>query len=76
MYSFINITGLAVSLAVSILLLLWVNDELSYDRFNVNATNLYKVTPKFDEKIFGTQHLRPLPCLLKKKCRKWKTPAA
>ena len=46
-YSFINITGLAVSLAVSILLLLWVKDELSYDRFNVNAANLYMLTPKF-----------------------------
>ncbi len=49
MYSFINITGLAVSLAVSILLLLWVNDELRYDRFNVNAANIYKLAPKFDD---------------------------
>ena len=49
MYSFINITGLAVSLAVSILLLLWANDELSYDRFNVNASNIYKLAPKFDD---------------------------
>jgi len=48
-YSFINITGLAVSLAVSILLLLWVKDELSYDRFNVNAERLYKLAPKFDD---------------------------
>src|SRR5450432_3332409 len=48
-YSFINITGLAVSLAVSILLLLWVSDELSFDRFNVNASNIYKLAPKFDE---------------------------
>lgn len=47
-YSTINITGLAVSLAVSILLLLWVNDELSYDRFNVNASSIYKLAPKFD----------------------------
>src|SRR5260221_14674469 len=47
-YSFINITGLAVSLAVSILLLLWVKDELSYDRFNVNAANIYKLAPTFD----------------------------
>jgi len=45
-YSFINITGLSISLAVSILLLLWVNDELSYDRFNTNAANLYKLSPK------------------------------
>lgn len=49
MYSFINITGLAVSLTVSILLLLWVSDELSYDRFNVNAANIYKLAAKFDD---------------------------
>jgi putative ABC transport system permease protein len=44
-YSFINITGLSVSLAVSILLLLWVNDELGYDRFNVNSSNLFRMSP-------------------------------
>jgi len=48
-YSFINIVGLSAGLAVSILLLLWVNDELSYDRFNVNAKNLYKLAPKFSD---------------------------
>lgn len=54
-FSFITITGLAVSLAVSILLLLWVNDELSYDRFNVNAANIYKLAPKFDDQnIWGS----------------------
>jgi len=47
MYSFINITGLSVGLAVSILLLLWVRDELSYDRFNVHTANLYKLASKF-----------------------------
>jgi len=47
MYSFINITGLSAGLAVSMLLLLWVNDELSYDRFNVNAASIYKLSPKF-----------------------------
>src|SRR5579871_45134 len=46
-YSFINITGLSVSLAVSILLLLWVHDEISFDRFNVNAARLYKLAPTF-----------------------------
>jgi len=34
-YSVVNITGLAVSLAVAILILLWVNDELNYDRSSV-----------------------------------------
>src|SRR4051812_2424561 len=49
MYSFINITGLAVSLAVSVLLLLWVSDEMSYDRFNKKAANLYELAPKLGE---------------------------
>jgi putative ABC transport system permease protein len=48
-YSIINITGLAVGLAVSILLLLWVNDELSYDRFNAHAASLYRLSPKFGD---------------------------
>ncbi|HEV3324291.1 MAG TPA: ABC transporter permease [Puia sp.] len=46
-YAFINITGLSAGLAVSILLLLWVKDELSYDRFNVHAINLYRLSPTF-----------------------------
>jgi len=58
-YSFINITGLAVSLAVSILLLLWVSDELSYDRFNVNAQHIYKLAPKFDEQ--NVWYMSPAP---------------
>jgi len=59
MYSFINITGLAASLAVSILLLLWASDELSYDRFNVNAKNIYKLAPKFDEQ--NVWYMSPAP---------------
>src|SRR5882672_10407805 len=62
MYSFINISGLAVSLAVSILLLLWAKDELGYDRFNVNATNIYKLAPKFNNgNIWG---ITPAPTAL------------
>ena len=40
-HSLINIIGLAVGLACSILIFLWVQDELSYDRFHKNADNLY-----------------------------------
>src|ERR1700733_12889880 len=42
-YSLINVTGLAVGLAVGILILLWVQDELSFDGFHRNANNLYRV---------------------------------
>lgn len=42
-FSFINIFGLAGGLACSILILLWVADELSWDHFNKNASRLYRV---------------------------------
>lgn len=42
-YSILNITGLALGLACSIFILLWVQDELSFDRHFDNADNLYRV---------------------------------
>lgn len=43
LYSAINISGMAVSLAACILLLLWVKDELSFDHFHKNIDNIYKI---------------------------------
>lgn len=42
-YSIINIAGLAAGMAVCILILLWVQDEVSYDRFNAHADQIYRV---------------------------------
>jgi len=42
-YSAINIIGLTVGLAVGLLILLWVNDELSFDKFNTKAGQLYQM---------------------------------
>jgi putative ABC transport system permease protein len=42
-YSSINIAGLTAGLAVGILILLWVQDELSFDRFHQKANNIYKL---------------------------------
>jgi putative ABC transport system permease protein len=42
-FALINVSGLAVGLAASFLILLWVEDELSYESFNVNAANIYRV---------------------------------
>lgn len=41
--AFINVTGLAIGLAASLLILLWVQDELSFERFNKNAGEIYRV---------------------------------
>jgi putative ABC transport system permease protein len=43
-YSFINISGLAIGMASSILILLWVQNELSYDRFHEHAGEIYRIT--------------------------------
>ncbi len=42
-YSLINILGLAIGMAVCILIFLWVQDELSFDRFHENCDNLFRV---------------------------------
>lgn len=41
--TFINILGLAVGLATYTLIMLWVRDELNFDKFNVQYNNLYRV---------------------------------
>jgi len=42
-FSFINISGLAIGMACTILLLLWVNHELSYDKFHKNEKQLFQI---------------------------------
>ena len=42
-FAFLNITGLAVGLTASLLILLWIQDELSFEKYNVNAENIYRV---------------------------------
>lgn len=43
-FSIINIAGLAMGISTCILISLYVLDEVSYDRFNVNADRIYRVT--------------------------------
>ena len=43
LYSFINIVGLAVSIAICLLIFLFISDELSYDKFYPNSDRIYKV---------------------------------
>ena len=42
-YSAINISGLAIGLAVGMLILLWVQDELSFDSFHKQTKDLYRL---------------------------------
>jgi predicted permease len=51
----INIAGLSVGLACSLLILLWVQNELSIDAYHANGDRLYQVYEReyFDGKITG-----------------------
>ncbi|HVX25706.1 MAG TPA: ABC transporter permease [Parafilimonas sp.] len=53
-YTSINIIGLAVGLATCLLILLYVLDELSFDKYNVNAGRIYRVNNeiKFGDNYF------------------------
>jgi len=47
LYGFINIAGLAVGLACAIFILLYLRDELSWDRWIPDSENLYRVESTF-----------------------------
>src|SRR5690242_495787 len=48
-YSFINVAGLSLGLACAMLILLYVKDEVSFDRFQKNANNIYRVVSKSNQ---------------------------
>src|SRR4030095_8295470 len=58
-YSSLSIIGLAAGLATCLLILVYVLDELGYDRFNVNAERIYRVN---NEIKFGNNHLDLAVC--------------
>ncbi len=43
-YSLLNLGALAIGMACSILILLWVQNELSYDEFHENSDHMYRLT--------------------------------
>ncbi|WP_425290970.1 ABC transporter permease [Spirosoma linguale] len=54
-YSFINIGGLALGIAVSLLILLFVVHERTYDHFHANADQIFRVYAKMK---FGEQEIQ------------------
>ena len=61
-YSFIKIIGLTISMSVCFLLFLWINDELSYDKFHKKADRIYRSQweAKFGDNSWKTPYV-PMP---------------
>ncbi len=55
-YSLINILGLATGMASAILIMLWVKDEISYDKFHSNKNELYQVSMRDTSDLNDRDH--------------------
>jgi predicted permease len=67
-FSFINIAGLAIGMACAIFILLWVQDELSYDAFHEKKDNIFRVATLFNNEgntFYGDQTSAPVAPFLK-----------
>jgi putative ABC transport system permease protein len=60
-YTLINIFGLAVGIASALLIILYVIDEMSYDKFHPNAENIHRVC--LDAKMQDTEMVGPISCV-------------
>ena len=58
-YSFINIIGLAIGLSCTLLILLFVQNELTYDKHHSNANRIYRVATEIN---FGGRHFNMPNC--------------
>ncbi len=67
-FTFINVLGLAIGLVCFILIMLWIQDELSFDRHNSNFEQIYRIgtdTKMGEQEETGTWTAIPLgPALM------------
>jgi len=64
-FTTMNVLGLSIGLASCLLILLYVADELSYDRYNVNADRIYRVNEDLKFGANNVQYAVAMPPLAK-----------
>src|SRR5690349_20526935 len=65
-FAAINIAGSAIGMACSIFILLWVQNEVSYDKFHKNANNIYRIVASVGD-FKAAVNTAPMPPELKAK---------
>jgi putative ABC transport system permease protein len=60
-YSFINIFGLALGLACCIVIVMWIRDERSFDRFHKNFDNIYRIVADWPKNGWDGVDATPQP---------------
>jgi putative ABC transport system permease protein len=61
LHGLVNILGLALGMACTILILLWVGDELGYDRFHGNFGRLYRIVADWPKNSWEGVNASPMP---------------
>ena len=58
-FSLTNLLGLAIGMTCTILIFLWVKDELAYDKFHTNHKNIYQVIAhrNFNNQVFTDRNM-------------------
>jgi hypothetical protein len=71
-YSVLNIFGLAIGIACAGLIFLWIEDERSYDNFNVKKDRLYNVEVNMNaDGNVWTMGSTPRPLRVRLSGRRW-----
>jgi len=65
-FSIINITGLALGMGLFILIFLYIQTELSYDRFHKNADRIYRVAEESVQSGSSVSHANIFPVMAPK----------
>jgi putative ABC transport system permease protein len=61
LFSAINVAGLAIGMACCLLILFWVLDELSYDRFHPNAGRIFRIVSDWTKHNWNGMEGTPAP---------------
>lgn len=58
-FSLVNVLGLTIGITCTILILIWVQDELNYDKFHANYNSTYKILANrdFNNQVFTDQNM-------------------
>src|SRR5215471_13026849 len=58
-FSITNLLGLTIGITCTILIFLWVQDELTYDKFHANYNSIYKVMANrdFNNQVFTDENM-------------------
>ena len=84
LFTIINVSGLAIGLAGSLLMFLWIAEELSYDRFHENSRRIFRINTVFEENPEVIWTNAPFPVapglaerypFIEEYSRKWSYPA-